>query len=64
MASEGSRERLTYQEAANYSRIALATIDRIVRAGEISSVLVRERRLLRIPDLDEYIQAHNIRGGN
>lgn len=30
MASEGSRERMTYQEAANYLRISLATIDRMV----------------------------------
>jgi excisionase family DNA binding protein len=32
---------MTYQEAANYLRISLATIDRMVRAGEISSVLIR-----------------------
>jgi excisionase family DNA binding protein len=54
---------LTYQEAADYLRISLATIDREVRAGEISSVLIRGRRLFRLPDLDEYIQAHSIPGG-
>jgi hypothetical protein len=35
----------------------------MVRAGEISSVLIRERPLFRIPDLDEYIQAHSIPAG-
>jgi excisionase family DNA binding protein len=54
---------LTYQEAADYLRISLATIDRMVRAGEISSVLIRGRRLFRIPDLEEYIQSHSIPGG-
>jgi excisionase family DNA binding protein len=53
---------LTYQEAADYLRISLATIDRMVRAAEISSVLIRGRRLFRIPDLDEYIRAHSIPG--
>jgi excisionase family DNA binding protein len=51
---------LTYQEAANYLRISLATIDRMVRAGEISSVLIRGRRLFRIRDLDDYIRSHCI----
>jgi excisionase family DNA binding protein len=54
---------MTYQEAANYLRISLATIDRMVRAGEISSVLIRGRRLFRIRDLDEYIHSHSIPGG-
>jgi excisionase family DNA binding protein len=54
---------LTYQEAADYLRISLATIDRMVRAGEISSVLIRGRRLFRVPDLEEYIHAHSIPGG-
>jgi excisionase family DNA binding protein len=54
---------LTYQEAADYLRISLATIDRMVRAAEISSVLIRGRRLFRIPDLEEYIQSHSIPGG-
>ena len=54
---------LTYQEAADYLRISLATIDRMVRAGEITSVLIRGRRLFRIPDLEKYIQAHSIPGG-
>jgi excisionase family DNA binding protein len=54
---------MTYQEAANYLRISLATIDRMVRAGEISSVLIRGRRLFRIRDLDEYIRSHSIPGG-
>jgi excisionase family DNA binding protein len=54
---------MTYQEAADYLRISLATIDRMVRAGEISSVLIRGRRLFRIPDLDEYIRAHSVPGG-
>src|SRR5215831_17565628 len=46
---------MTYQEAANYLRISLATIDRMVRAGEISSVLIRGRLLFRIRDLDDNI---------
>ena len=54
---------LTYQEAADYLRVSPATIDRLVRAAEISSVLIRGRRLFRIPDLEEYIQAHSIPGG-
>ncbi|MBV8273664.1 MAG: helix-turn-helix domain-containing protein [Verrucomicrobia bacterium] len=54
---------MTYQEAANYLRISLATIDRMVRAGEISSVLIRGRRLFRIRDLDDYIHSHCIPGG-
>ena len=54
---------MTYQEAANYLRISLATIDRMVRAGEISSVLIRGRRLFRIRDLAEYIRSHSIPGG-
>jgi len=53
---------LTYQEAANYLRISLATIDRMVRAGEISSVLIRGRRLFRIRDFDDYIRSHCIPG--
>lgn len=63
MVAEGSQERLTYQEAANYLRISLATVDRMVRTAEISSVLVPGRGLFRIPDLDAYIQAHSIPGG-
>jgi excisionase family DNA binding protein len=54
---------LTYQEAADYLRVSPATIDRLVRAAEISSVLIRGRRLFRILDLEEYIQAHSIPGG-
>jgi excisionase family DNA binding protein len=54
---------MTYQEAAEYLRISLATIDRMVRAGEISSVLIRGRRLFRIADLNDYIRAHSISGG-
>lgn len=54
---------LTYQEAADYLRISPATIDREVRAGEISSVLIRGRRLFRLADLDQYIRAHSIPGG-
>jgi excisionase family DNA binding protein len=54
---------LTYQEAADYLRVSPATIDRLVRDGEISSVLIRGRRLFRILDLDEYIRAHSIPGG-
>jgi excisionase family DNA binding protein len=54
---------MTYQEAAEYLRISLATIDRMVRAGEISSVLIRGRRLFRITDLNDYIRAHSISGG-
>ena len=53
---------MTYQEAAEYLRISLATIDRMVRAGEISSVLIRGRRLFRIADLNDYIRAHSISG--
>jgi excisionase family DNA binding protein len=34
---------VTYQEAADYLRISLATIDRMVRAVEMSSVLIRGR---------------------
>jgi excisionase family DNA binding protein len=41
----------TYQEAADYLRISLATIDRMVRANELPSVLIRGRRLFRIRDL-------------
>jgi excisionase family DNA binding protein len=55
---------MTYQEAANYLRISLATIDRMVRGGELSSVLIRGRRLFRIRDLDEYIHSHFVPGGN
>jgi excisionase family DNA binding protein len=54
---------MTYQEAADYLRISLATIDRMVRANELSSVLIRGRRLFRIGDLDEYIRSHSIPGG-
>jgi excisionase family DNA binding protein len=54
---------MTYQEAAEYLRISLATIDRMVRAGEISSVLIRGRRLFHIADLNDYIRAHSISGG-
>jgi excisionase family DNA binding protein len=54
---------MTYQEAADYLRISLATIDRMVRAGELCSVLIRGRRLFRIRDLDEYIRSHSIPGG-
>jgi excisionase family DNA binding protein len=54
---------MTYQEAADYLRISLATIDRMVRANELSSVLIRGRRLFRIEDLDEYIRSHSIPGG-
>ena len=53
---------MTYQEAANYLRISLATIDRMVRGGELSSVLIRGRRLFRIRDLDEYIHSHCVPG--
>jgi excisionase family DNA binding protein len=53
---------MTHQEAANYLRISLATIDQMVRAGEISSVLIRRRRLFRIRDLDDYIHSHCIPG--
>ena len=53
---------LTYQEAAGYLRISLATIDRMVRANELSSVLIRGRRLFRIRDLEEYIRLHSIPG--
>jgi excisionase family DNA binding protein len=38
---------MTFQEAADYLRISLATIDRMVRANELSSVLIRGRRLFR-----------------
>jgi excisionase family DNA binding protein len=51
---------MTHQEAAAYLRISLATIDRMIRAGELSSVLIRGRRLFRIRDLDEYIRSHSI----
>jgi excisionase family DNA binding protein len=51
---------MTYQDAADYLRISLATIDRMVRAGELSSVLIRGRGLFRIRDLDEYIRSHSI----
>ena len=51
---------MTYQDAADYLRISLTTIDRTVRAGELSSVLIRGRRLFRIHDLDEYILSHSI----
>jgi excisionase family DNA binding protein len=44
---------MTYQEAADYLRISLATIDRMIRANELSSVLIRGRRLFRIRDLDK-----------
>jgi excisionase family DNA binding protein len=47
---------MTYQEAADYLGISLATIDRMVRAGD----LIRGRRLFRIRDLDEYIRSHSI----
>jgi excisionase family DNA binding protein len=53
---------MTYQEAAGYLRIPLATIDRMVRANELSSVLIRGRRLFRIRDLDAYIRSHSIPG--
>ena len=53
---------MTYQEAADYLRISLATIDRMVRANELSSVLIRGRRLFRIRDLDEYIRSHSVPG--
>ena len=52
----------TYQEAADYLRISLATIDRMVRANELPSVLIRGRRLFRIRDLDDYIRSHSIPG--
>ena len=54
---------LTYQEAADYLRVSPATVDRLVRAAEISSVLIRGRRLFRILDLDKYIRDHSIPGG-
>ena len=54
---------MTYREAAEYLRISLATIDRMVRAGEISSVLIRGRRLFRIHDLNDYVRPHSISGG-
>jgi excisionase family DNA binding protein len=53
---------LTFQEAADYLRISLATIDRMVRDNELSSVLIRGRRLFRIRVLDEYIRSHSIPG--
>jgi excisionase family DNA binding protein len=53
---------MTYQEAADYLRISLATIDRMVRANELSSVLICGRRLFRIRDLDEYIRSHSVPG--
>ena len=53
---------MTYQEAAGYLRISLATIDRMVRANELPSVLIRGRRLFRIRDLDDYIRSHSIPG--
>jgi excisionase family DNA binding protein len=56
---------MTYQEAADYLRISLATIDRMIRANELSSVLIRGRRLFRIRDLDKetkYICSHSIPG--
>ena len=43
-------------------RISLATIDRMVRANELPSVLIRGRRLFRIRDLDDYIRSHSIPG--
>jgi excisionase family DNA binding protein len=54
---------LTYQETADYLRVSPATVDRLVRAAEISSVLIRGRRLFRILDLDKYIRDHSIPGG-
>jgi excisionase family DNA binding protein len=45
-----------------YLRISLATIDRMVRANELPSVLIRGRRLFRIRHLDDYIRSHSIPG--
>jgi excisionase family DNA binding protein len=53
---------MTYQGVADYLRISLATIERMVRANELSSVLIRGRRLFRIRDLDDYIHSHSIPG--
>jgi excisionase family DNA binding protein len=46
---------LSYREAASYLGVSLSTVERLVRARELTPVSIRYRRLLRRSDLDEYI---------
>lgn len=48
---------LSYREAASYLGVSLSTVERLVRARELTPVSIRSRRLLRRSDLDEYISA-------
>jgi excisionase family DNA binding protein len=48
---------LSYREAASYLGVSVSTVERLVRARELTPVSIRYRRLLRRSDLDEYICA-------
>jgi excisionase family DNA binding protein len=46
---------LSYREAAGYLRVSVSTVDRLVRARELTPVSIRYRRLFRKTELDAYI---------
>lgn len=48
---------LTRRDAANLLRVSVRTVDRLVGAGSLRSVLVGGSRRIRRSDLDDYVQA-------
>jgi excisionase family DNA binding protein len=47
---------LTLTEAAERLRCSKSTLERLVATGELRSIRVRSRRLVRVADLEAYIR--------
>jgi len=50
-----TRPLLTIQEAATYLRVHRTTISRMVTTGELPCIRVRSRKLIRMQDLQAFI---------
>ena len=51
---------LTYSEAAEYLRISVGKLKRLVGEGQIVSISIGWRRLFRRPDLDNFIESRQV----
>jgi excisionase family DNA binding protein len=55
-------ELLTIPEVAERMRVGRRTVERLVAAGEIRSVLIRRRRFVQETELERYVRLAERRG--
>ncbi len=54
---------LSYKEASEYMGLSISQLKRLVRRGEIATVVIGKRRLFDIKDIDKFIENRKVKEG-